>query len=72
MAEFKFLGYLAEVAGGRTREVVLEKPVPLREILSMPLPEEKIIILIDGKVGHPDSMIRNEDSVVIMPMISGG
>ncbi len=72
MAELKFLGYLAEVAGARTKNLDLDKPTPLRRILPSPFPEENVIILIDKKVGSFDSLIENGNLVVIMPMLSGG
>jgi molybdopterin converting factor small subunit len=72
MVQLKFLGYLAEVAGGRTREIALKEPTRLREMLPPSFPEENIIILIDDKVGTLDSVIQNGNSVVLMPVISGG
>ncbi len=72
LAELRFLGYLAEVAGARTRNLFLERPKPLREILPSPFPEENIVILIDEKVGNLDSLVNNESSIVIMPVLSGG
>ena len=72
MAELKLLGYLAEVVGARTKNLVLDKPTPLRKILPSSFPEENVIILIDKKVGNFDSLIENGDSIVIMPMVSGG
>lgn len=72
MAELKFFGYLADIVGARAKEVTLEKPLALKEILPSPFPETNIIILINQKVGNLDSMIRNEDSVVLMPILSGG
>ena len=72
MAEFKFLGYLAEVVGARTKNLVLDKPTPLRKILPSSFPEENVIILIDKKVGSFDSLIEDGNSVVIMPVLSGG
>jgi hypothetical protein len=72
MAEFKFLGYLTEVAGAQTKSIVLERPTRLRDILNTDFPEKNVIILIDGEAGHLDSLIENESSVVIMPMLSGG
>jgi molybdopterin converting factor small subunit len=72
MAELKFLGYLADKAGKRSQEVLLEKPQRLRDLLPSPFPEQDIIILINQKVGNLDSMIQNEDRVILMPMISGG
>ena len=72
MAELKFLGYLAEVVGTRTKNLVLDKPTPLRKILPSSFPEEDVIILIDKKVGNFDSLIENGNSIVIMPVLSGG
>lgn len=72
MAELKFFGYLADIAGARAKEMCLEKPVALREILPTSFPETNIIILINQEVGHLDSLIRNEDRVALMPVLSGG
>jgi len=72
LAELKFFGYLADIVGTRAKEMSLEKPVALREILPSPFPEESIIILINQKVGNLDSLIKDEDSVVLMPILSGG
>jgi molybdopterin converting factor small subunit len=72
MATFKFLGYLAEAAGGRTKEVVLEESTQLDSLLPPGFPREGIIILINEKVGPIDSRINDNDSVLIMPVISGG
>jgi molybdopterin converting factor small subunit len=72
LAEIKFFGYLADIAGARAKGMNLGKPVVLREILPAPFPEKNIIILINQKVGHLDSLIRNEDHVAIMPILSGG
>jgi len=72
LAELKFFGHLADIAGTRTKEVRLEKPASLREVLPSPFPETNIIILINEKPGNLDSSIKNEDSVVLMPILSGG
>ena len=53
-------------------KVQLEKPVPLREILPSNFPKADIIILIDQKAGSVDSLIENDHSVLIMPILSGG
>jgi hypothetical protein len=72
LAELTFLGYLAEVAGARTKKLVLNKPTPLREILPSSFPRENVIILIDKEVGTFESFIEDRHSVVIMPVLSGG
>ncbi len=72
MAKLKFLGYLAEVAGGRTREIALKEPKKLRAVLPASFPEENIIVLIDDRAGTLESVIQDESSVVLMPVLSGG
>jgi molybdopterin converting factor small subunit len=72
LAELKFFGYLADIVGARAKEMRLEKPVALREILPSPFPEKNIIVLINQKAGSLDSLIKDEDSVVLMPILSGG
>jgi len=72
LAELKFFGYLADIVGARAKEMSLEEPVALREILPSPFPEKNIIVLINQKAGNLDSLVKNEDSVVLMPILSGG
>jgi molybdopterin converting factor small subunit len=72
LAELKFLGYLAEIAGAREKILVLDKPTLLRKVLPSSFPERNVIILIDKRVGNLDSVIENESSVILMPMLSGG
>jgi molybdopterin converting factor small subunit len=72
LAELKFFGYLSDIVGRREIEVSLEKPTPLREMLPSSFPETNIIILINEKAGNLDSLIKNEDTVALMPILSGG
>ncbi len=72
MTEFKFLGYLAEISGRKSLEISLENPRKLRDILEVKFPEDRSIVVINQRAGNFDSLIRNGDKVVIMPMISGG
>ncbi len=72
MAELKFFGYLADIVGAREKEMSLDKPVALREILPSPFPKENIIVLINQKAASLDSLIKDDDSVVLMPILSGG
>jgi len=72
LAEIRFFGYLSELVGTRIKELRLEKPVTLRELVPPTFPETNIIILINQKVGDLDSEITDRDSVVLMPVLSGG
>jgi len=72
LAELRFFGYLSDLAGTRIKELRLEQPVTLRELVPPTFPETNIIILINQKVGNLDSEITDQDTVVLMPVLSGG
>ena len=72
MAELKFFGYLSDLMGTRVKEVRLERPVTLRELVPPAFPETNIIVLINQKAGNLDSKVEDQDSVVLMPVLSGG
>jgi molybdopterin converting factor small subunit len=72
MAEFKFLGYLADLYGKKRVKIPLDSARKLRDILGVEFPEDRSIVLINRRVGNFDNLIRNGDKVVIMPIISGG
>ncbi len=72
MAEFRFIGYLAEIIGKREVKIALENPRKLRDVLGIEFPEKRSIVLINQHVGNLDSLILNGDNVVIIPIISGG
>ncbi len=72
MAELKFFGYLSDLVGTRIKQLRLEQPVTLKELLPPTFPDTNIIILINQKVGNLDSEITDQDTVVLMPVLSGG
>ena len=72
MAELKFFGYLSDLMGTRVKEVRLERPVTLRELVPPAFPETNIIVLINQKAGNLDSKVEDQDSIVLMPVLSGG
>ena len=72
MAEIRFFGYLSDLVGVRFKELTLERPTTLRELLPPTFPETNIIILINGKPGSLNAEITDKDSVVFMPVLSGG
>ena len=72
MAQLKFFGYLSDLAGTRIKEMCIDHPIRLRELVPPDFPGSNIIILINQKVGNLDSEIADQDSVVLMPILSGG
>ena len=72
MAEIKLIGFVAEMAGTGVLNVHLDQSSRLRDILPTPLPEERIIVLVDQKGGTLDSLIEDGNKVMILPVVSGG
>jgi molybdopterin converting factor small subunit len=44
----------------------------LKDMLEVELSEDRCIVLINHKRGTLDSLIKNGDKVMIMPVVSGG
>jgi molybdopterin converting factor small subunit len=72
MVEVKFIGFIAEKMGTRGVKVSLKQPMKLKDMLEVELSEDRCIVLINHKRGTLDSLIKNGDKVMIMPVVSGG
>jgi molybdopterin converting factor small subunit len=53
-------------------KVSLKQPMKLKDMLEVELSEDRCIVLINHKRGTLDSLIKNGDKVMIMPVVSGG
>jgi molybdopterin converting factor small subunit len=72
MVEVKFIGFVAEKMGAQGVKVSLKQPMKLKDMLEVELSEDRCIVLINHKRGTLDSLIKNSDKVMIMPVVSGG
>ena len=72
MVEVKYIGYIAEKMGTREMKISLKQPVKLKDIVEVDLSKDRAIVLINQKRGTLDSLIKNGDKVMIMPVVSGG
>jgi molybdopterin converting factor small subunit len=72
MVEVKFIGFVAEKMGTQEMNVSLEQPMKLNDIIEVELSKDRYIVLINQKRGTLDSLIKNGDKVMIMPVVSGG
>ncbi len=70
--KIKFLGWIASLSGKREMDIEIEAPVQLREILPFSLHERNIIVIVNNRPGSEQSVVKNEDNVTLMPVISGG
>lgn len=74
MVKIKVLGYLTEILGFIEREINLEKPTKLSNILKryVNLDLENIIIIVNNRPAALDTIINENDKIVLMPIIGGG
>jgi molybdopterin converting factor small subunit len=72
MVEVKFIGFIAEKMGTRELEISLKQPMKLKDLIEVELSKDRSIVLINLKRGTFDTLIKNGDSVIIMPVVSGG
>lgn len=72
MALIKFVGFLRDIIKKQQVEVYLKDPKKVRDLLHSVLPEKNIIVLINQKGATLDSIVKNDDNVLILPVISGG
>jgi len=72
MVEIKFIGFIAEKMGTQGMNVSLKQPVKLKDIVEVELSKDRAIVLINQKRATLDSLIKNGDKVMIMPVVSGG
>ena len=72
MVEVKFIGFIAEKMGTREVNVSLKQPMKLKDIIEVELSKDRSIVHINQKRGTLDSLIKNGDKVIIMPVVSGG
>jgi molybdopterin converting factor small subunit len=72
MVEIKFIGFIAEKMGTREMKVSLTQPMKLKDIVEVELSKDRAIVLINQNKGTLNSLIKNGDKVMIMPVVSGG
>ena len=67
---------MRDLLGFKEKEVVIDKPRPLREIIDVDklsvLEPERIIVLVNHQYANFDTVVKNEDYVAILPVIGGG
>lgn len=72
MATLKFLGFLEDMLKIREMLISIQESQKLRDLLPVKLPENRTVVLINQEGAGFDSLVNNEDTVLILPAISGG
>jgi len=58
--------------GGREQKVEICGEARISEIARLPQDElEKLVILVNGHAAKPDTTVRSEDKITLLPRISG-
>ena len=72
--KIKTIGWLKDKLGFEEKEFKLEKPVSLEDLLPIlkSINGQHIIVIVNDKPVAKNSLIKNNDEVVLMPMTSGG
>ncbi|MBU7018824.1 MAG: MoaD/ThiS family protein [Theionarchaea archaeon] len=68
----KFLGWIASLAGKREMDVMVEKPVQLKEILPFSLQGRNVIVIVNNNPGSGETVVEDTDEIAVLPVISGG
>ncbi|MEM2137068.1 MAG: MoaD/ThiS family protein [Candidatus Methanomethylicia archaeon] len=67
------IGFLMKYIGGGVIEFKLDAPKKLKDIINIPSEiQNRIIILINNVAGTLDSIVNDNDTVALMPIIGGG
>ena len=72
MVRIKLISYLSTMMKWREKEFYVISPTKVGDLISIPLPDDRIIILINEKGGNFDSLVDNGDEVKIFPVVGGG
>lgn len=76
MVKLKLHGVFAHLVGSGEIYVEIKEPTPIGELLKKLIPRyeefETKIILINGRPSGEDVLVRNEDEVKVLPVLSGG
>lgn len=76
MAKIKLIGWVADLAKFKEKEMKISSPIKVKDLLNIriidEIDEERIIVLINGKPATLETKVKNSDQIVVMPVIGGG
>lgn len=70
----RYFGYLADYAGGREKIIKVGEGARIRDIITLPpdIDLEEVVILRNGKPASLDDEVNADDTISVLPHISGG
>lgn len=73
MVKIRLISYLSTIAGYKEKQIKVNVPTKIRELISFPtLPEDRIIILVNERGAKLDTLVQDEDEIKVLPVVGGG
>ncbi len=72
MVKLKLVGYLKTIAGFTTKEYNFTGSKKIRELISFPNFEDRLVILVNEKGANLNTKVSGDDIIKILPVIGGG
>jgi len=74
MVKVKALGWIAEKIGFNERDIRISKTLRIIDFLPVlnTISDKYLIILVNNKPANKNTMVKDDDEIVIMPVVSGG
>ncbi len=75
MVRIKYVSYLADIAGINEEEIEITKPTHIKDLLkinSEDIAGDPIVILKNQRTATLETLVENDDQVIILPAIDGG
>jgi sulfur carrier protein ThiS len=75
MVNFRLIGPFVKIAGFKEKEIIIVSPQPLKTFEFITKFEhlyDRMIILVNGESATIETVVSNDDSVKILPVIGGG
>lgn len=74
MVKIKLLGYPADAAGFKEKEIKIEGKVKIRDLIKFEkkVSEDRIIILVNHNPADLDTEVSDKDYVLVLPVVGGG
>ncbi len=72
MVTIRLVSYLEKMAGFREKEIKIEEPTRVRDLIAFDLPDERLMVVVDDIGGDLDTVVDNDSRVVISPIFGGG
>ena len=73
LVRIKLISSLKRIAGFEIKDFEIHRPTPLKEIIKFEIPDEHIFVVInETEGGTMESIIKNDDYVLLSPVFGGG